>query len=127
MTHGSGKHVLVSFLQILTKNVIKNFQFQCILCDFKCSNQKAGRKHLKKVHDVDKDQTPLRQYLHIKTPEEDGIVFPSVEAPIKQEIIDVDEEPEDDDDFDDETDDENSNESNLMGSLLQPEVIIGTQ
>lgn len=73
--------------------------------------------------------------MHIKTPEEDGIIFPAIEnseivpVNIKQEITenkDEDEE-EDDDDYDDETDDEDSDETNFMGNLLQPEVIIGSQ
>lgn len=139
MTHGSGKHVLVNIfcLNILKKKQLNNifFNFQCILCDFKCSNQKAGRKHLKKVHDIDKDQTPLRQYLHIKTPEEDGIIFPTIEnseivpVNIKQETIENnDEEEDDEEDYEDESEDEDSDEtSNLMGNLLQPEVIIGSQ
>lgn len=72
--------------------------------------------------------------MHIKTPEEDGIIFPPIEnseivpVNIKQEILENnDEDEEDDEDYDDETDDEDSDEANLMGSLLQPEVIIGSQ
>lgn len=81
--------------------------------------------------------------MHIKTPEEDGIVFPSTESTevvvpinnIKQEIVDDgvnddEDEEEGEDDDDGESDDdisEDSDESNLLESMLQPEVIIGSQ